>query len=115
LALWQGPESIMRMYLGTDCRADTLLAGCLVAFLAYWDWLPRRPWARETLAGLAGAAIAVLVAHCLSNPDFKYFFRIGQTVMACTVAVLLAALYCNAPRPLAWVLSLPPLAWTGRI
>jgi peptidoglycan/LPS O-acetylase OafA/YrhL len=41
ILLYTTPESWLRLYLGSDTRADALLFGCLMAMLLAWGPLPR--------------------------------------------------------------------------
>jgi peptidoglycan/LPS O-acetylase OafA/YrhL len=112
--LYRPGQDPARVYYGTDTRAGALLAGCAVAIVL----TNRRPSARAgrvlTVAGGVAAAV-IAVAIVSARGDLPLLYRGGLTTVAVAVAVWLAHLV-TAPRGLtARTLSLPPVAWLGRI
>lgn len=113
--LWQfgGPIGFHAAKTSLVTRGDSLLAGCLVALLASWSWLPRwRGWWQ--FIGWSSAA-ALLVLCLRAREDAAYFFYGLYTAVAVAGAVLLASLL-HAPRGLMQrFLRWPALVGMGRI
>jgi peptidoglycan/LPS O-acetylase OafA/YrhL len=108
-------EALIRLYVGLDTRADSLLIGCLVGLLAAWNWLPRsRGFVIFTsvgsVAGIAG--LAYLVQTCLLNDP--RFYQGLFTLVGLAVAVIIVRLL-SAPSWLRTVLEVDFLVATGRI
>jgi peptidoglycan/LPS O-acetylase OafA/YrhL len=88
---------------GTDTRADALLAGCAVAFLASW-----RPIHVPTPVAVV-AAIAFGVVVVTGSP--AVLLAGGLTVIALTSAVVVTSTVESPSRVLSWA----PLRWFGTI
>jgi peptidoglycan/LPS O-acetylase OafA/YrhL len=106
----------VRLYVGTDVRAVSLLAGSLVAVLAHANLLPQARWSRIALRAAALVAVGVLAWHlaAVSIPEW-YVHRGIASVVALITAVILAALLQSPPRLLSWALEWSVLRWFGRI
>jgi peptidoglycan/LPS O-acetylase OafA/YrhL len=101
-----------RAYYGTDARAGALLLGCAVATLLDGRRIRPSRW----LAAAAVPAAGVLAwAWVNAQGAAGWLYRGGLTGLAAAVAVVLAYLVCSPAGWGARVLSLPPLAWLGRI
>lgn len=114
--MWTGPEASMRVFHGSDTRAEALLVGCATALILDGGRLPFPPRKARAL-GAAANASAVVLALALrgATPDAAWMFRGGFTVVALAVACVILQL-ANAPQGLlARVLSARPLVRTGRI
>lgn len=113
--LWQygGPIGFHAAKTCLATRGDSLLAGCLVALLASWNWLPRwRGWWRF----IGWSSAAVLLALCLrAREDAAYFFSGLYTAVAVTVAALLASLLHATRGWMQHFLRCSALVWMGRI
>jgi peptidoglycan/LPS O-acetylase OafA/YrhL len=99
-----------------DARGDGLLAGCLVGVLSSFGMLPRGGRGRALLqaAALASAGFTAYLMVCGAAWILE-LFRGLFTVVAAAFAVVLAALLSRPPRLVRDALSLPPLAWVGRL
>jgi peptidoglycan/LPS O-acetylase OafA/YrhL len=97
-------------------RADGLLAGCLVAFLRCWGWLPVAGWPHRLLQLSAGAAAAFLLWLGQASAQWSPAnLQGGFTLMALSAALVIAALVSAPPRYVVLLLSGRPLVWTGRV
>jgi peptidoglycan/LPS O-acetylase OafA/YrhL len=114
--LWEGPVSVKRLYYGLDTRFDSLLLGCLVAFLASWNVIPRSERALKMIrlaAAVAAVVLVVLIANATEESQLTYF---GLGVIACaSVAVLLVHLIYCPSRLSDLILANRPMVWVGRI
>jgi len=112
-----GLPLLVRLYSCLDTRADSLLAGCLVALLAAWDLLPRSRRARLVTgaAALASAAMlgwSIFVIKHAGHPQlyFGYF-----TAVALMVGIVLVGLLSFRARLASLVLESRPLVFVGRL
>jgi hypothetical protein len=108
-ALWYRPADVDRAYFGTDTRAQALLVGCALATLPLARG--RRAWGALAIAGTV--ATAWFWTHATGTGEWLYFG--GFTAVALAVAAVLGHAEASPRGPTAWVLSLPPLVWLGRI
>ncbi|MBI4658323.1 MAG: acyltransferase [Verrucomicrobia bacterium] len=114
--LWSHGTHYLRLYYGSDTRADALSAGCLLGLLFCWKLIPTtRTW-RETLRVAAWIAILFLAAIGFLVPhDSPLLYRGGFTLIALGAAALIlqsvAVPESAIPRGLSW----PLLVWIGRI
>ena len=98
------------------CRADALLGGCLVAFVATWNRLPNVGRSHRVLQACGGIAAAVLLLLAYLAPQWSPFaVKAGYSLTAVTCAVMVAALLSSPPRFMRKVLTAPSLVWTGRV
>jgi peptidoglycan/LPS O-acetylase OafA/YrhL len=97
-------------------RADALLAGCLVAFLKSWSWLPARGWPNRILQGcaLVGAASLLLLGQA-STQWGKANLQFGFTLLALCAAATIAGLVAAPPEFVVKFLTARPLVWTGKV
>jgi peptidoglycan/LPS O-acetylase OafA/YrhL len=104
-----------RVYLGTDTRVAELLLGALLA-LALPAGLagPRRLRVRRAVAVLAPLALVVQAVACARVDDrSSWLYEGGLAGFGILSAIVVAG--ALVPGPLAWLLSLSPLVWIGRI
>jgi len=139
MALLYSPADVNRVYYGTDTRAQSLLVGAgLATALAMWErrrvarWQSakdatsitsggavlaartRRGRAVVLVVGLVGVAVSTyLWTRITYNEDIAY--RGGFLVAALATACVLFSVVCSPTSPLAWLLSLRPLRFVGRI
>jgi peptidoglycan/LPS O-acetylase OafA/YrhL len=113
---------IGRLYFGTASRADSLFAGCFVGLLAGWGLGPKVKWALIALRWSAWPVAAVVLFHflaCSLEPGTKMqtylYFRGGFTVVAVSVALLIAALVWSPPARMCRFLEAPALRWMGAV
>jgi peptidoglycan/LPS O-acetylase OafA/YrhL len=98
---------------GLAVRADSLLAGGLVAALASVNRLPTARLAWRAAGWLSGLLLIVL--GLTAHTGAAWLHLGGYTVAAAAAAVLIAALVQSPAGPASRVLAAPPLVWTGRI
>jgi peptidoglycan/LPS O-acetylase OafA/YrhL len=114
-----GPEkaaNVLRLYMGLDTRADSLLVGCLVGLLASWSLLPRSRrfvfWSGIAALG-SGAALSYLsVNRCL---DHSQYYHGLFTAAALMVGVIIVRLLSGPSRLGSVLLESSPLVGSGRI
>jgi peptidoglycan/LPS O-acetylase OafA/YrhL len=112
-ALWSGVHSEIRLYYGTDTRADSLLIGGAVGICYASGWLAR---ARRWLPALAPvAALVILAAFGFAHRDSARLYLGGLTAFAIVVATLIGGLALAPANPVGRVLALAPMVWIGRI
>jgi peptidoglycan/LPS O-acetylase OafA/YrhL len=97
-------------------RADALLGGCLVAFMASWRRLPQDGRSRYLLQWCAGTLAILLLLFGRRAPQWSAFTVYGgYSLLAGTSALMIAALLSSPPRFVRFLLSAPPLVWIGRV
>jgi peptidoglycan/LPS O-acetylase OafA/YrhL len=113
---------LRRLYIGTDSRADSLFAGCFVGLLAGWELGPKAKWALTVLRWSAWPTAAVVLFHflaCSGEPGTKMhsylYFRGGFTILAISVAVLIAALIWSPPARMSRFLETSAFRWVGAV
>lgn len=120
-ALHRTPETekaayVIRLYMGSDTRADALLVGCLVGLLAAWNLLSRsRRFVYWTGVGslVSVASLSYLsVYRCL---DHSQYYHGLFTLVALMVAVIIVRLLSKSSRLSSLLLESSPLVWTGRL
>lgn len=102
------PTNPTRAYAGTDARAQQLMIGALLAVLA----VRRVRWAGWLWAPAAAVTIGLLL---VVHDSHAFYYRGGATLVAVVFAVLLRSIDQAPGSPLARLLSVPPVAWMGRI
>jgi peptidoglycan/LPS O-acetylase OafA/YrhL len=119
--LWvASPESLDRIYYGTDTRIDTILVGCAAALALREPRLQEpikrlRDWPWFTT--LAATAVTVVFAWATGGA-FKGGWRamtIGYTLIAITTAMLIVALFLQPRSLLSRCLAWKPIAFAGRV
>jgi peptidoglycan/LPS O-acetylase OafA/YrhL len=108
--------SIMRLYTGTDTRADALLLGCALgialALPAVRDSQALQQWA----ARLAMPALCVLiVAGATLQWETRAMYAGGSFAMSLVSCALVTALVLPRQTVVHRLFSLDPLVWLGRI
>ena len=114
-----GPEkaaNVMRLYMGLDTRADSLLVGCLVGLLASWNLLPR---SRRFAFWVGVAALISLAAlsylawnRCL---DHSQYYHGLFTAVALMVGAIIVRLLSKPSRLASLLLECSPLVSIGRV
>ncbi|WP_371666499.1 acyltransferase [Streptomyces sp. NBC_00289] len=120
--LWN-PDAAHRIYNGTDTRADQLLAGALVAVVLarlHADG-PRLEALRGWAGRLAPPALGLLCMVAWKVPVTgdegawtAAWYTVGFLAVAMVSATLVTGLELRRDGHLSRLLSLAPLAWTGR-
>ena len=111
LLQWDGPGSVNRLYFSTQTRADTLLAGCLLALLLSNGYIRGR--ASEIIRrfvplAFAFSAFSLVFAYHLS----PWIYKGGYTIFAVSTAIVLWAILERGF--LRRLLESKPLLWVGR-
>jgi peptidoglycan/LPS O-acetylase OafA/YrhL len=113
---------LRRIYVGTDSRADSLFAGCFVGLLAGWGLGPKTKRGLALLRWAAWPAAGVVLFHFLAGtlvPGTKmlnyFYYRGGFTIVAISVALVIAALIWSPPPRMARFLEAPGLRWVGAV
>ncbi|WP_254407483.1 acyltransferase [Streptomyces sp. GMY02] len=119
--LWS-PTAAHRIYNGTDTRADQLLVGALLALVvarldpedprlaALRRWAGRLAWPAMGMLALIVWQVPMTGTSTWTVP----WYTVGFLVTAVLSATVVAALELRPLSLLSRVLSLAPLAWTGR-
>jgi peptidoglycan/LPS O-acetylase OafA/YrhL len=127
MALLWNPQDVNRLYFGTDTRAQSVLVGAALAVgLAMWaerrgqgqtrDWQARTPRARQVLTVVGAIGLAGSAALYIKVNAFEAFaYRGGFLLAALFAACVLLSVSCAQTSPVAWVLSVRPLTFVGRI
>ncbi len=117
IAMWRSPADWVRLYSGTDTRADQLLVGCAVALLLAWSAWPRRAWFRALSAVALWPALALLGALLLNSAVYWEFFyrQAGFLWVALAAAAIVLRVMLVPDGGLARVLAWGPLPAIGRI
>jgi peptidoglycan/LPS O-acetylase OafA/YrhL len=114
MAILLDSSGLSRSYYGTDSRIHELLVGVVLA-VGFGAVARLNLDARKLTWAAAGSAAAVVAFMFLLDDTMTMYYRGGAVVFSMLVAGLIAAIEL-APRGLvARGLSLPPLAWIGRI
>jgi peptidoglycan/LPS O-acetylase OafA/YrhL len=114
-----GPDkeaNVMRMYMGLDTRADSLLVGCGVGLLTAWNRLPTSRRAIRWLnSGAAVSALALAYLAAFSAETRTLYFHGLLTVVALLVGIIIMRMLV-APSPIGrLLLEWAPLVGVGRI
>ncbi len=106
-----------RLYVGTDTRADSLLLGCVAAFVlarpGVAGFIGRSR--RLRLAAL-GAAILLLALMRRTSLEWVGYGRGMFLVVAVAAALIAVVVAASSPDwAITSLLSMPPLVWMGRL
>jgi peptidoglycan/LPS O-acetylase OafA/YrhL len=106
----------LRIYAGTDTRADALLMGCLMAAL-FSLGLFTRGWIRRAAAWTSWVALLCLLAGAALLPlnDDPTMEMVGFFAVAIFAAVLMSSLVVLPGGPVGKVFSWGPLVAVGRV
>lgn len=116
ILLEQG-ANILRLYYGSDTRADGLLIGCLVGLLVSWNLLPHNK--RFEICMKFPAAIGVIFfGYLVSYPSWMnsvLFACVGFTLVSLSIALALIVVILWPPKFALLVLKFTPLVWIGQV
>ncbi len=93
---WDEPSSWLRLYHGSDSRADALLIGCVLGMLVTWDLIPRRPPLLRVIQLLAIVSLGVLgyFASTASLDARVLYSSFGLSLVALSsTAVILSVIF----------------------
>ena len=105
-----------RLYNGFGCRADMLLAGCLLAMVWHSGFLQTRAKISRCTPLLSAAAVAVMATLAvLANWQASALYQWQYSVVALSTGIIIFELVSRPHGALAKVLSIRPLVWLGSI
>lgn len=112
---WHAGVPFLRMYFGSDTRANELLIGCIAALVLSWGMLQpsnRLKWAfhSASLISLAG----ILISFFLIRHNGAFVYNGGFTLISIATAVLILDLLLF-PSRLSRCFEFAPLVWLGKI
>lgn len=103
----------LEVYGSFDTRADSLLAGCVLALTRHLGWWERVPsWLAANL-GAAGMVVLAAVVH--NNNVYPWLVRGGFCIVTVSSSLVIAALVCRPWRPLVALFSFRPFVSIGRV
>jgi peptidoglycan/LPS O-acetylase OafA/YrhL len=117
IGLAQDSTLAVRIYSGSDTRADSLLVGCVVAMLTTWHMLPKSPIVKLIL-GWSGFLSLLLIATYLVNAfDVleKTLYTIGFSIFAIANGLILLQILYAPPRAFLILLQHKLLVWLGKV
>src|SRR5581483_5076685 len=107
---WNGGSGDNCVYFSTHTRADSLLAGCLLALLLAHG-IPA--WADRLLRRLWLPAVGFVVAALLGTQrNWEIVYSIGLTLFVLATAIVLYGVVQY--RRLRWLLERRPMRWIGQ-
>lgn len=112
---WQEGVPYLRMYFGTDTKANELLIGCIAALLLSWKFINpdthlKPVFHSMALVGLGGIILAFVVARHYG----AFVYNGGFTLIAIGTAVLILDILLY-PSAISRCFEFPPLVWIGKI
>ncbi|MGH9947838.1 MAG: acyltransferase family protein [Pyrinomonadaceae bacterium] len=112
---WNAGVPYIRMYMGSDTRANELLIGCLAALLLLWGILrptDRLKWAfhAASLISIAG----ILLSFFLLSFKGGFVYNGGFALISIGTAVLILD-FLLFPSRLSRLFEFAPLVWLGKI
>jgi len=110
---WHGDASVQRLFMEFDTRADSLLIGCGLAFLAAGGYLTRGRAARLLHVSFVPSVLVVLAFLAFAYNRSAFMFLGGFTIFALAVAVALGNLATRHVRLVTPLLEARPIVWIG--
>lgn len=121
---WQTGVPYLRMYFGSDTRANEILIGCIAALLLSWGtfqriesskWAGQFNWVKWTFHSMALVSILgiVLSFFVLHHYD-AFIYNGGFALISIGVSFIILDLVLF-PSPISRVFEFAILAWIGRI
>jgi peptidoglycan/LPS O-acetylase OafA/YrhL len=105
-----------RVYLGTDTRVSSILAGVIVALAV--ARFPKRMAAQDSRNEIIGGAAFVMIVlswFVIDGVKAEWLYEGGLFLHAVLTAVVIAVAFGRREGVLAKVLSLRPLRWAGKV
>lgn len=112
---WHAGTPFLRMYFGTDTRANELLIGCLAALILLWGTLQpsnRLKWAFHFVSLIS--LVGILISFFLVRHFDPFVYNGGFTLISIGTAVLILDLLVF-PSILSRCFEFAPLVWIGKI
>jgi peptidoglycan/LPS O-acetylase OafA/YrhL len=105
-----------RVYMGTDTRVSSILAGVIVALAV--ARFPKRMGAQDSRNEIIGGAALVAIVwswFVIDGVKAEWLYEGGLFVHAVLTAVVITVVFGRREGVLARVLSLRPLRWAGKV
>jgi peptidoglycan/LPS O-acetylase OafA/YrhL len=113
LFCWYANE--WRISRGTDTRADSLLAGCLVGIIFTSVKIPECSRLKYLVRYSGFLAVPLLVWFGYREPTLAVYICVVYPMVSLLAAVLIFELLLSGNGPLAWFFSRPWLVYLGRL
>jgi peptidoglycan/LPS O-acetylase OafA/YrhL len=114
--LWSRGAHYLRLYYGTDTRADAVLIGCVIGMLFSTGGLRSSAASQRVSALLALLGVAFLLGvGMFVTHDSPFLYRSGFTLVALAAAGVIIETVGSRTSLATRILSASPLAWVGRI
>ena len=112
---WQTRVPYLRMYFGSDTRANEILIGCIAALLLSWGAFQRTDRVRRVFHSVALISlVGVFLSFFLVRFNGAFVYNGGFTLISIGVAFLILDLLLF-PSALSRLLEYAPLVWIGKI
>ena len=117
IGLAQDPTLVVRIYSGSDTRADSLLVGCVVGMLTTWNMLPRSAIFKLILGWSSFLSLLLIAAYLVNAFDVleKTLYTIGFSIFAIANGLILLQIMYAPPRAFLALLQHKLLVWLGRL
>ena len=113
---WEGRPSLLREYYSLETRLDSLLIGCLLALLLSWDLVPRTGrWVTAIRLAALGSVVALAIMINRAEYAGPATYHWLMFTAALCVGIVLLHLVHSPSRGMVAALTVPGLAWLGRI
>jgi peptidoglycan/LPS O-acetylase OafA/YrhL len=109
-------ELSMRLFMGLDTRADTLLFGCLAGLVVAWRLHPWSMRFQQSLTALGWVSVGLMtymIARC-HHEQYVYYYGLSFA-LAAACATLLVWWIVAPPRSLIWLLERRAIVSLGRV
>jgi peptidoglycan/LPS O-acetylase OafA/YrhL len=114
--LWYHGANGMRLYIGLDTRADSLLIGGIIGALISWDLIPRERWLLRALRVFTVLSIFAIAYLMITLSFLSWFLFVGgHTLFAVMVAGVIINLFYAPLNLITNVLEFSALRWFGRL
>ncbi|MCS6852658.1 MAG: acyltransferase family protein, partial [Gemmataceae bacterium] len=105
----------MRLFMGLDTHADTLLLGCLAGLVVAWGVFPQTAGWRRGLHVAGWLSLAGLATMLMRSHHEQYSYYYGLAVVLALMAAILLVWWMVAPPCILKFFELSPLVGLGRI
>jgi len=112
---WHAEAPYLRMYFGTDTRANEILIGCVAALALSWGFLKptdRLKWAFHT--GSIASLVGIVLSFFLVRHYGAFVYNGGFTLISIGTAIVIVDLLLF-PSRLSRIFEFAPLVWIGKI
>jgi len=114
--LWSGGSHHLRMYFGSDTRANELLIGCLTALLLHWGVVPSQSReVRNAFRLISFLSAAAIIFMIIKIPVFSGFLYSGGFALIAIGTALIMIDVLIFPSRFSKALEFQPLVWMGKV